>query len=329
MYELENGDGFIPSPYSCVIHDVSLRDKSGRCKPCRSAVERARHQKNRENRKDYDTTCGVCGGPKITGLHCEKCKRDANRRHAESNRDKINEQHRRIRVEDPERYNRYQEKAKAKGKSDREHERLDNPVKCVECGAEFILQPPKCFAKYCSDRCRFIAQKRNKKLYPKPTPEKVAEYNRRGYEKHHEKRLEDGKKYYWENRDVLLIKQKKYRDENQERHRAAAIQWQKDNPDKVAARGHRRRARKVGAMGDYTADQFNLLCTLLGKKCFDCGDVTKLEVGHAIPLARGGSNWIDNIIPQCRSCNASQNTKLHPQFVIPENALSDMGLITI
>jgi 5-methylcytosine-specific restriction endonuclease McrA len=35
----------------------------------------------------------------------------------------------------------------------------------------------------------------------------------------------------------------------------------------------------------------------------------KLTQDHVVPLARGGSNLIDNIQPLCASCNSSKGTQ--------------------
>ena len=37
--------------------------------------------------------------------------------------------------------------------------------------------------------------------------------------------------------------------------------------------------------------------------CSSCGSTEYLEIDHIIPLARGGSNELDNLQILCRSCN--------------------------
>ena len=77
----------------------------------------------------------------------------------------------------------------------------------------------------------------------------------------------------------------------------------------------------MGAEGTYTNDEWTALIVAFDGRCAygllfpeqaKCDGVTfkgKLTVGHIVPLARGGSNWISNIAPLCQQCNSSQCAK--------------------
>ncbi len=45
------------------------------------------------------------------------------------------------------------------------------------------------------------------------------------------------------------------------------------------------------------------------------GKAMKLTRGHAVPLCKGGSNSIINIIPQCLRCDLKQGRNIHPSVV--------------
>jgi len=47
-----------------------------------------------------------------------------------------------------------------------------------------------------------------------------------------------------------------------------------------------------------------------GYACRDCGSTafSDLTVDHVIPVARGGSDSIDNLQTLCRSCNSKKGT---------------------
>ena len=48
-----------------------------------------------------------------------------------------------------------------------------------------------------------------------------------------------------------------------------------------------------------------------GYRCRECGaskDETSLEIDHIVPVARGGTNNIDNLQTLCRECNRMKHT---------------------
>lgn len=128
-------------------------------------------------------------------------------------------------------------------------------------------------------------------------------------------------KYYAENREKRRAYDAKRRIEHPEKRRAARAKWVKANPDKVRAKNQRRRAKKRNAPGTFTAEDWKAKLAYYGYKCRYCGihkSETKegwLEADHAIPLSQGGSNFISNIVPACRSCNASKNARTFKEFL--------------
>lgn len=55
-------------------------------------------------------------------------------------------------------------------------------------------------------------------------------------------------------------------------------------------------------------DYKKLLNRLLGK-CGYCHNNEANSIDHIVPLSRGGSNYIGNIMPACGSCNYSKGAK--------------------
>ncbi len=54
-----------------------------------------------------------------------------------------------------------------------------------------------------------------------------------------------------------------------------------------------------------------------GGQCWYCGDDLtpfNFQVDHLIPRSRGGGHELDNLVPACRSCNASKGAKSLAQF---------------
>lgn len=48
---------------------------------------------------------------------------------------------------------------------------------------------------------------------------------------------------------------------------------------------------------------------LWGMPCVICGDSGEIEIDHIIPLARGGSNDLENLQPLCKQCHARKGNK--------------------
>jgi 5-methylcytosine-specific restriction endonuclease McrA len=90
------------------------------------------------------------------------------------------------------------------------------------------------------------------------------------------------------------------------------MRWARANPDKVAAQGHRRYARKRGAViRDLTRVQWEEIQTAYDYCCAYCGiRPEKLTMDHVIPLSKGGNHTKSNIVPACRSCNSRKRDKL-------------------
>jgi 5-methylcytosine-specific restriction endonuclease McrA len=69
-----------------------------------------------------------------------------------------------------------------------------------------------------------------------------------------------------------------------------------------------RRALEAGATGSYTWAEVMHIYLAIGKRCAYCGRTgQEIESDHVIPLSRGGSNSLTNVVPACKSCNSSKN----------------------
>ena len=75
--------------------------------------------------------------------------------------------------------------------------------------------------------------------------------------------------------------------------------------EKKIAQCHARRA----VFGSYTAEDFEAIKEFFDYSCAYCGKQVGLTVDHVVPLASGGSNSIENIVPACLSCNCSKGAR--------------------
>ena len=71
----------------------------------------------------------------------------------------------------------------------------------------------------------------------------------------------------------------------------------------------RRRAREAGASGCYTWTEVARKWIDNGKVCHYCRqhfDLSHIEPDHVVPLSRGGSDSIVNVVPSCHGCNCDK-----------------------
>lgn len=109
-----------------------------------------------------------------------------------------------------------------------------------------------------------------------------------------------------------------YRAENKDRINEINRNSRRGNPkylEQRKAAQNTRRARKSGGGGSYTVEEISSLMAEQKGHCAHpwCGaDITAgYHIDHYMPLALGGSNWIENIQLLCEPCNL-QKGALHP-----------------
>jgi 5-methylcytosine-specific restriction endonuclease McrA len=104
-----------------------------------------------------------------------------------------------------------------------------------------------------------------------------------------------------------------WRNANKERHKEMCKRHYQNNKELYIENCNRRRARKQNADGEYTEVEFQKVLDAYCNRCLKCGEKftedNPATRDHVIPLSQGGSNWIFNIQPLCKSCNCSKSTK--------------------
>lgn len=84
----------------------------------------------------------------------------------------------------------------------------------------------------------------------------------------------------------------------------------KSHPDLIAHLKARRYAREKGAEGSHTLLEWQELKNAYGNKCCNCLKLAPLTKDHIVPLSKGGSDYISNIAPLCKSCNSRKYNHL-------------------
>jgi len=102
--------------------------------------------------------------------------------------------------------------------------------------------------------------------------------------------------------------------------------WKQNNPERAKALAKagksRRRAREAAAPGTHTAaDILIQIASQTDKKghlrCWWCGCTIDgaYHVDHRVALAKGGTNWPDNLVISCPACNCSKQAKTPQEWI--------------
>lgn len=137
---------------------------------------------------------------------------------------------------------------------------------------------------------------------------KESQYRKSRPEKEKEKR----RKYVQSHLDKVYGRIRQWQKDNHDRLIEIQRNWRLANPDKVVVQVENRRSRKVSNGGVITSVEWRKLKEKYKYTCLCCKrrePEIKLTLDHIKPLAKGGTNTIDNVQPLCGSCNSSKNTK--------------------
>ena len=105
-----------------------------------------------------------------------------------------------------------------------------------------------------------------------------------------------------------------YRAANPDKVRAYNAAWKVAHPEERAAQNAKR--RHTGSGGSYTTAEWRDKIALHAGCCIYCGRSDRpLTADHNVPLSRGGSNDILNILPSCGPCNYRKGAKTAREYI--------------
>lgn len=119
--------------------------------------------------------------------------------------------------------------------------------------------------------------------------------------------LVDYQRAYRLKNKVSLAAYKKLRyDADPAANMARSLAWQRANPERKRAISENRRVQKK-ATGRVSAAEWLAILESFGGACGFCLRTNQpIEMDHVQALSRGGRHRADNVIPLCRSCNATK-----------------------
>ena len=128
-----------------------------------------------------------------------------------------------------------------------------------------------------------------------------------------EKRIVRGKQYYIENRIKVLEWHRQNRINNKENIIKQRRKYEHTEAGKATRQRtkSKRRATEKNIINTLTAQEWIDILKKYKFRCAYCGKEFTLfdrpEKDHAIPISKGGNNTKENIVPSCRSCNAKKS----------------------
>ena len=124
-------------------------------------------------------------------------------------------------------------------------------------------------------------------------------------------------KYRAAHPDKVKAYQAKYRVSHRDNLKASNTKYYAEHPEVMSEQARRRRALKVSApVSDLTVVQWKGRITEYQGLCSYClQPMIRFTQDHMIPLTRGGSHTLSNVVPCCQSCNSRKGTKTLLEFV--------------
>ena len=177
---------------------------------------------------------------------------------------------------------------------------------CVTCGV--LLSNVK--ARFCPDcrkreNARIERERKRERVGPKPARSCKACGEPIGPERRRD--AEHCSRSCIEKERALSPERLRYIRQNQQNRTAKTREWRRNNPAKASNHNLRRRNRT--ATGRLLERDWERACRRLSGRCFYCGVTAKLTIDHVIPLSRGGTHTIGNVVPSCLPCNLRKGTR--------------------
>jgi len=175
-----------------------------------------------------------------------------------------------------------------------------------------------------------------KRKWASKNKDKISNYDKGYREKNREKLILHSKQWYAANKDILSAKAKIYRVKNRDKKaaidkkwaaanrdktRASSKRWRERNPEKAklvrqnneaknpfrARLKQQKRRQRIKENGLFLVTQQDAK-KLLSGSCFYCHKPSE-HIDHVVPVARGGSHSIGNLVGACKKCNQSKGSK--------------------
>jgi 5-methylcytosine-specific restriction endonuclease McrA len=154
------------------------------------------------------------------------------------------------------------------------------------------------------------------KSYYDQTRERINANNRIRYEANKYSINEYQRTYYVKNKAKINAKNRSYYARNIDKEIERREKYYQTHKEQSKNKYHVRRARLLNN-GIYLVKEKEIK-RLTESNCFYCGAKDSIQIDHIVPISRGGSHSIGNLIPACAKCNLSK----HNKFIVEWKAQS-------
>ena len=125
--------------------------------------------------------------------------------------------------------------------------------------------------------------------------------NNRQYNKLKCKQNYNAKPQEYKNRTLKWFK------ENPDLKKANDKKYQIEHPEVYRLSRHRYKTRKLqNGVFDISKKEWQ---KIYSSPCIYCGSTEKIQADHVIPIAKGGTHSIGNLVPACQPCNGSKRER--------------------
>lgn len=149
---------------------------------------------------------------------------------------------------------------------------------------------------------------------PYRDPEKRRAYGRAWMKRNAQKAREAMRRWRQRHPEAHNAESRAFYARHKSRLASRIAEYHRKNPEVVRTKWQRYRGRRLRAPGTFTTEEWTALVAQYAGRCAYCGEEAELIVEHRIPLSRGGTNWIENIVPACRKCNARKHRMTESEF---------------
>jgi len=164
------------------------------------------------------------------------------------------------------------------------------------------------------DKTHETARTKYNQQYYQNNRVKIREQQRQNYQDTKDIRAEYDRQYRKANVDKVREQYRRYRSEHKLEYQEYMRLYNKAHPEKHVEYNRRRRAWLAGSDGNFTEEEFKLLCKAFDNKCVYCHQELPLTPDHIVPLSKGGGNSIENITPACLSCNCRKKDRTYDEY---------------